>query len=247
MSHVLELMGATCRLVDGERTVAALDEVSLTVDAGEVVAVVGPSGSGKSTLVHVACGLRPASPGVVVVDGEPAPPWAEAREWWNVARRDLIGVVHQRLNLVPGLSALDNVALPLRLAGSGAAAARRQAGERLGDVGAGDLATVRADRLSIGQQQLVAMARAVAGDRKVVLADEPTAALDTVRAEQVVELLGDQAQRRGVGVLMVTHDSRLASWADRVLVLRDGHVVDEVAPEASTATGSAAGAGVAVG
>jgi putative ABC transport system ATP-binding protein len=207
------------------------------------VAVVGPSGSGKSTLVHVACGLRPASPGVVVVDGKPAPPWSEAREWWNVARRDVIGVVHQRLNLMPGLTALDNVALPLRLAGTGATRARAQAGERLEEVGAGDLATVRADRLSIGQQQLVATARAVAGDRKVVLADEPTAALDTVRAEQVVELLGDQARQRGVGVLMVTHDSRLASWADRVLVLRDGHIVDEVAPpdDAGAVTGVAVG------
>jgi putative ABC transport system ATP-binding protein len=183
---------------------------------------------------------------VVVVGGRAAPPWAEAREWWNVARRDVIGVVHQRLNLMPGLTALDNVALPLRLAGSGAGAARAEAGKRLDDVGAGDLATVRADRLSIGQQQLVAMARAVAGDRRVVLADEPTAALDTVRAEQVVELLGDQARRRGVVVLMVTHDSRLASWADRVLVLRDGHMVDEVAAPAESETAADSGRGMAV-
>jgi putative ABC transport system ATP-binding protein len=143
----------------------------------------------------------------------------------------VIGVVHQRLNLLPTLSALEDVALPLRLAGMAPASARAQAAAALTEVGAADLGDQRADRLSIGQQQLVAIARAATGERKLVLADEPTAALDTVSAERVVELLASLAGR-GVGVLMVTHDSRLASWADRVLVLRDGRVVDEVSAEA---------------
>jgi putative ABC transport system ATP-binding protein len=155
----------------------------------------------------------------------------------------VIGFVHQRLNLVPTLTALDNVALPLRLDGVGRARARAEAAERLAEVGAGDLAGKRADRLSIGQQQLVAIARALVGERRLLLADEPTAALDTVMAERVVELLARLAGQGGLGVLMATHDSRLASWADRVVVLRDGRIVDEVAPTPGAPPAPAAGAG----
>jgi putative ABC transport system ATP-binding protein len=157
-------------------------------------------------------------------------------------------VVHQRLNLLPTLSALDNVALPLRLDGVTRERARVEALQRLAQVGVDALAYQRADRLSTGQQQLVAIARAIAGDRRLLLADEPTAALDTVMAEQVVELLAALATQHGLGVLMVTHDSRLASWADRVMILRDGRIVDEVgsapsvspAPPASTSQPEAA-------
>lgn len=235
MNKVLEVLGVSCRHTDGGRLVKALDDVTLAVAPGELVAVMGPSGSGKSTLVHVACGLVPPSTGDVLVAGmrapdaraRPTPTW---RTWWTAARREVIGVVHQRLNLLPTLSALENVALPLRLAGMAPGSARTQAAAALTEVGAADLDHQRADRLSIGQQQLVAIARAAAGERKLVLADEPTAALDTVSAERVVELLAKLAGR-GVGVLMVTHDSRLASWADRVLVLRDGAIVDEIATE----------------
>jgi putative ABC transport system ATP-binding protein len=162
---------------------------------------------------------------VVQVAGEVS---TGTRAWWTAARRQVIGVVHQRLNLLPTLSALDNVALPLRLDGVRQARARAEAVQRLAQVGVEALAYQRADRLSMGQQQLVAIARAIAGGRRLLLADEPTAALDTVTAEQVVELLAALAAQHGLGVLMVTHDSRLASWADRVLVLRDGRIVDEV-------------------
>jgi putative ABC transport system ATP-binding protein len=227
---VLELDRVTCRFSDGGSTVTALDDVTMAVGSGELVAVMGPSGSGKSTLVHVACGLVAPSSGVVQVAGEVS---TGARAWWTAARRQVIGVVHQRLNLLPTLSALDNVALPLRLDGVGQGRARAEAVQRLAQVGVDTLAHQRADRLSMGQQQLVAIARAIAGSRRLLLADEPTAALDTVTAEQVVELLAALAAEHGLGVLMVTHDSRLASWADRVLVLRDGHVVDEVTSPSS--------------
>jgi putative ABC transport system ATP-binding protein len=225
-TDVLELDKVTCRFGDGGTTVTALDDVTLAVAPGELVAVMGPSGSGKSTLVHVGCGLVVPTSGVVQVAGEVS---TKARSWWTAARRQVIGVVHQRLNLLPTLSALDNVALPLRLDGVGQGRARAEAVQRLAQVGVDALAGLRADRLSMGQQQLVAIARAIAGDRQLLLADEPTAALDTVMAEQVVELLAGLASQHGLGVLMVTHDSRLASWADRVLVLRDGRIVDEVA------------------
>jgi putative ABC transport system ATP-binding protein len=227
---VLELDRVTCRFTDGRTTVTALDDVSLAVGAGELVAVMGPSGSGKSTLVHVACGLVVPTSGVVQVCGEASP---DSRSWWTAARRQVIGVVHQRLNLLPTLSAADNVALPLRLDGVRPDRARAEAVQRLAQVGVDALADQRADRLSMGQQQLVAIARAIVGDRRLLLADEPTAALDTVAAEQVVELLAALSSRLGLGVLMVTHDSRLATWADRVLVLRDGRVLDEVTASAT--------------
>ena len=226
-ADVLELDRVTCHFTDGTTTVTALDDVTLAVGAGELLAVMGPSGSGKSTLLHVACGLVTPVSGVVQVCGEASP---ERRNWWTAARRQVIGVVHQRLNLLPTLTALDNVALPLRLDGVRQDRARAEALQRLAQVGVDALANQRADRPSMGQQQLVAIARAIAGDRRVLLADEPTAALDTVMAEQVVELLAALSSQLGLGVLLVTHDSRLASWADRVLVLRDGRILDEVAP-----------------
>jgi putative ABC transport system ATP-binding protein len=227
---VLELDKVTCRFTDGGTTVTALDDVTLAVGAGELVAVMGPSGSGKSTLVHVGCGLVVPTSGVVQVCGRVSP---DQRSWWTAARRQVIGVVHQRLNLLPTLSALDNVALPLRLDGMRQDRARSEAVQRLTQVGLDGLAHQRADRLSMGQQQLVAIARAIAGDRRLLLADEPTAALDTVAAEHVVELLAALSSQLGLGVLLVTHDSRLASWADRVLVFRDGRILDEVAASAT--------------
>jgi putative ABC transport system ATP-binding protein len=244
-ADVLELDRVTCRFTDGGTTVTALDDVTLAVGAGELVAVMGPSGSGKSTLVHVACGLVVPTTGVVQVCGLVS---TERHNWWTAARRQVVGVVHQRFNLLPTLSALDNVALPLRLDGQRPDRARADALRRLAQVGVDALAHQRADRLSTGQQQLVAIARAMVGERRLVLADEPTAALDTVLAEQVVELLAALAAQHGVAVLMVTHDSRLASWADRVLVLRDGRLVDEVSsPAGADPAGSTGSSGPASG
>jgi putative ABC transport system ATP-binding protein len=239
---VLELSGITCTFDDGGSVVTALDDVFLTLRRGHMLAVMGPSGSGKSTLLHVACGLVVPTSGRLSVLGEQPPrSWSrrklqigaggrELRLWWAHLRRQSIGVVHQRLNLMPALSALDNVALPLRLAGTSRAAADAAARRALDEVDAGDLARVHIDRLSTGQQQRIALARAIVGDRTLILADEPTAALDTVGAEQITDLLAHLASH-GRAVLMVTHDGRLASWADDVVVLRDGQVVDRVQPE----------------
>lgn len=239
---VLELSGITCSFNDGGTVVTAVDDVFLTLRRGHMLAVMGPSGSGKSTLLHVACGLVMPTSGRIRILGE-APPrsWArrrlqigaghrEARRWWAKLRRETIGVVHQRLNLMPALTARDNVALPLRLAGTTRAAAHDAADRALAEVDASHLAGLSVDRLSTGQQQRIALARAIVGDRTLVLADEPTAALDTVGAEQLTELLARLAAG-GRAVLMVTHDSRLATWADEMMVLRDGQVVDRVTPE----------------
>jgi putative ABC transport system ATP-binding protein len=239
MTSVLELSCVTCRFDDGATVVEALREVSLRVDQGEMVAVVGPSGSGKSTVIHLACGLVAPDAGQVRILGEapPAVRWRRGgatlrsargyRRWWADRRRTTIGVVHQRLNLVPALRAIDNVALPLRLAGWPASEALALAEEALAQVDASDLAGSWIDRLSMGQQQRIALARATVGGHQLVLADEPTAALDTVGAEQVVGLLARLAES-GRAVLLVTHDTRVAAWADRIVVLRDGRTVDEV-------------------
>jgi putative ABC transport system ATP-binding protein len=232
MTSVLELSAVTCTFDDGDGVVTALEEVSLSVDRGEMVAVVGPSGSGKSTLTHVSCGLVAATSGRVSVSGK-SPPGLRAGRWWAGARREAIGVVHQRLNLVPALTAIENVALPLRLQGEAKRRALAAAEEALAEVDASHLADTGIDRLSTGQQQRVALARATVGGRVLVLADEPTAALDTAGAEQIVGLLA-RLTEAGRAALMVTHDSRLAAWADRVVVLRDGRVVDEVSPAEPT-------------
>lgn len=209
---------------DGPAEVRALSGVSLAVAAGEVVAVRGPSGSGKSTLVHLAAGLEKPREGSVELDGRTMPATPGHRAWAE-ARRRRIGVVFQRLNLMSSLTALENVALPLELDGCRRGPALAAARSALAAVGLADHGSRFPDDLSGGQQQQVAIARAVVGERRLLLADEPTGALDSVTAEHVVELLVAQA-RAGAAVLLVTHDSRVAAWADRAVSLRDGRVID---------------------
>lgn len=225
MTAALELASVTYVVTDGSRQRTVLDHVSLTVSHGEFVAVMGPSGAGKSTLLHLCCGLLEPSTGHVLVHG--LQPSRSKRAWWAEQRRHTIGFVHQRLNLLAGLSAAANVALALELDGIPRRAARQSAAEALDALGVADLASTPASRLSIGEQQRVAIARAIAGGRPLVLADEPAAALDRTSAEHVARLLGDVA-RAGRAVLMVTHDSEQASWADHTIVLRDGRVVDRI-------------------
>ncbi len=223
MSNVLELVAVTCEFPDGVGKRQALRDVDLTVSPGEMVAVMGPSGSGKSTLVNIACGLVNPTGGQVLIEGNSPPAWGGP--WWAQQRRQRIGVVHQRHSLMDGLTAVDNVALPLELDGRPSAAANAAAQTALDSVGATALADRPAELLSIGQQQLVAIARGLVGNRPLLLADEPTAALDSNTAEGIVRLLAELASQ-GRAILLVTHDSRLASWADRVVRLRDGHVVE---------------------
>ena len=217
----------------GEAEVHALRGVSLTVAPGELVAVMGPSGSGKSTLLHLAGGLDTPTSGRVLVEGVDL--GGLSRKALAQARRRSVGYVFQDFNLVPALTAAENVALPRELDGVSARAARKEAVAALEEVGIPDLADRFPDDMSGGQQQRVAIARALVGDRRLVLADEPTGALDSVTGEAVMVLLRQRCDAGAAGVL-VTHDARHAAWADRTVFLRDGLAVDEaayVAPESA--------------
>ncbi|MFJ8577597.1 ABC transporter ATP-binding protein [Micromonospora sp. NPDC093277] len=227
MSEVLELRDVSRTHGAGEAAVHALCGVSLTVRAGELVAVMGPSGSGKSTLLALAGGLDRPTTGEVLVEGESFG-GLTARELARLRRRR-IGYVFQDLNLLGSLTALENVALPLELDGAGVRTARRAAGAALDEVGVAALGGRFPDQMSGGQQQRVAIARALVGERRLVLADEPTGALDSQAGEAVLHLLRRRVDAGAAGVL-VTHEARHAGWADRVVFLRDGVLVDSTAP-----------------
>ncbi|MFI7214608.1 ABC transporter ATP-binding protein [Micromonospora maritima] len=224
---VLELRAVHRTHGGGEAAVHALRGVSLTVAAGEMVAVMGPSGSGKSTLLALAGGLDRPTAGEVLVEGE-ALGGLTPRELARLRRRR-IGYVFQDLNLLGSLTAVENVALPLELDGTGVRAARRLALAALREVDVAGLADRFPDQMSGGQQQRVAIARALVGERRLVLADEPTGALDSQAGEAVLHLLRRRVDAGAAGVL-VTHEARHAGWADRVVFLRDGVLVDSTAP-----------------
>ena len=207
----------------GETAVRALDGVSLTVHAGELVAVMGPSGSGKSTLLNLAGGLDQPTSGRVVVEG--AEVGAMSLSAVAALRRRSVGFVFQDFNLIPSLTAVENVALPLELDGERVRKARRVAMDSLGTVGIPELADRYPDNMSGGQQQRVAIARALVGNRRLVLADEPTGALDSQTGEAVLRVLRARCDA-GASGLLVTHEARHAAWADRVVFLRDGVIVD---------------------
>ena len=223
----LELRQVSKRYVDGASDVHALREVRLTVDAGELVAVMGPSGSGKSTLLTIAGSLEETTAGEVLIDGRLLSTMS-ANDRARLRRRS-IGFVFQDFNLLAGLTAEENVSLPLELDGRPLRSARQMARDALDQLGVADQATRFPDELSGGERQRVAIARAVVGDRHLLLADEPSGALDSVNAEAVMRLVR-AACHRGVAGVVVTHDAQLASWADRVMFLRDGRVVDQTAP-----------------
>ena len=213
----------------GSSVVHALRGVDLTVHPGELVAVMGPSGSGKSTLLHIAGGLDSPTAGQVLVEGRDLAALSAAQV--AAVRRRSVGYVFQDLNLLPSLSALENVALPLELDGVRGGMARTAARAALDEVGVGALAGRFPDELSGGQQQRVAIARALVGPRRLLLADEPTGALDSTTGEEVLRVLRARCEAGAAGVL-VTHEARHAAWADRVVFLRDGVVVDQSGPVA---------------
>ena len=219
--------------------VQALREVDLSVARGELVAIMGPSGSGKSSLLTIAGSLEDASSGEVMVDGSSL--GTMSRKDKARLRRRSIGFVFQDFNLLAGLTAVENVAMPLELDGTSARAARTVAMTALEDLGVADRAEHYPDDLSGGERQRVAIARAVVGERRLLLADEPTGALDSVNSEAVMRLLRSTSRRGAAGVV-VTHDAQLASWADRVVFLRDGRVVDQTAPPAGPESLLASGA-----
>jgi putative ABC transport system ATP-binding protein len=221
---VLRLRDVSKVYGEGPSEVVALDRVDLSVDAGDLVAVMGPSGSGKSTLLTIAGSLEEPTSGEVMIEGA----WMSAMSRNDRARlrRRSIGYVFQDFNLLPGLTAAENVSLPLELDGVGSRRARETGMAALEELGVADRASHFPDELSGGERQRVAIARAVVGDRSLLLADEPSGALDSVNGEAVMRLVR-AACHRGVAAVVVTHDAQLASWADRVMFIRDGRMVDQ--------------------
>jgi putative ABC transport system ATP-binding protein len=218
MHHVSKVYG------EGPSEVRALWQVDLSVERGELVAIMGPSGSGKSTLLTIAGSLEDPTSGDVRVDGSALSslsPDSRAR-----LRRRSIGYVFQDFNLLAGLTAVENVSLPLELDGVSVREARAAGMAALEELGIADRAGHYPDELSGGERQRAAIARALVGERYLLLADEPTGALDSANGEAVMRLLRTACQR-GVASVVVTHDAQLASWADRVVLLHDGRIVDQ--------------------
>jgi putative ABC transport system ATP-binding protein len=224
---MLELRAVSKVYGDGPAQVQALRGVDLSVEAGTMVAVMGPSGSGKSTLLTIAGSLEDPTSGEVLVGGIPLS--GMSRNGKARLRRRSIGYVFQDFNLLAGLTVAENVALPLELDGMSAGKARAAGLAALAQLGLGDRASRFPGELSGGERQRVAIARAVAGDRRLLLADEPSGALDSASGEAVMRLMR-AACKRGVAAVLVTHDAQLASWADRVVFLRDGRVADQTGP-----------------
>src|SRR6266536_6263099 len=227
MTSALELRQVSKVYGSGPSEVRALRAVDVSVERGELVAVMGPSGSGKSTLLTIAGSLEEATSGQVLVDGVDLA--TVSRSDQAKMRRRSIGSVFQDFNLLPGLTAAENVTLPLELDGVTARRARAAGLRALDELGLAERASRFPDELSGGERQRVAIARAVVGERRLLLADEPSGALDSANAEEVMRLL-HEACKRGVAAVVVTHDAQLASWADRVVFLRDGRVVDQTSP-----------------
>jgi putative ABC transport system ATP-binding protein len=233
MTAMLEFDDVVKSYGRGTTEVRALRGITLSVAPGEFVAVMGPSGCGKSTLLHLAGALETPSAGTIRVAGrELAALDASGRS--ELRRRD-VGFVFQRLNLIPALTAIENVMLPLELEGEPARAARLRAVEALEAMGLHEQLDRYPDDFSGGQQQRIAIARAVVGERQLLLADEPTGSLDTASGDEVIELIAALPGRQGTAVVLVTHEPRFASWADRVVFLRDGRIVDET-PAIAAAT-----------
>ncbi|KAF0209414.1 MAG: putative ABC transport system ATP-binding [Actinobacteria bacterium] len=209
----------------GDMAVTALDAVSLSVEAGEFVAVMGPSGCGKSTLLNLIGGLDTPSSGSVMIDGRDIAGMNDTE--LTALRRQRIGFVFQFFNLIPVLSSVENVALPLVLDGKKADEANAAASDWLKRIGLGDRLKNRPDQLSGGQQQRVAVARALVSEPALILADEPTGNLDSRSSDEIAALLKQVSGEWGRAILMVTHDPRIAAHADRIVFMRDGRVVDD--------------------
>jgi putative ABC transport system ATP-binding protein len=233
---IVEISGLTKIYGSGEAQVSALDGVDLRMSEGQFVTVMGPSGCGKSTLLNLLGGLDTPTAGSISIDGQPLGDLPD--DQLTTLRRRRIGFVFQFFNLIPVLDAVENASLPLRL--DGAADAEQRAIEWLQKVNLGDRLRNRPDQLSGGQQQRVAIARALSTEPALVLADEPTGNLDSKSAGEIGELLRQVSRDWGRSVLMVTHDPRIASYAERLVVMRDGRIVDDLRLDGSRETPRAA-------
>ncbi len=223
------ILDGVSRSYPGAEVVSALTDVTLTVEVGELVTVMGPSGSGKSTLLGIAGGLDQPSTGTVTVNGQQLAGLSSAA--LAQVRRASIGYVFQQYNLVPLLTVGENVTLPLELDGWSPERCADAGADALAAVGLTDVAGAYPENLSGGQQQRVAIARAVAGNPRLILADEPTGALDSVAGESIMRIIRDRVDA-GAAAIVVTHDARLAAWADRILTLADGRLLDETVARA---------------
>jgi putative ABC transport system ATP-binding protein len=224
---MLELRHVSKSYGEGANEVDAISDIDLSVERGSLVAIMGPSGSGKSTLLTIAGSLEEPTTGEVSIDGVRLS--GMSRNDKARLRRRSVGYVFQDFNLLAGLTAVENVSLPLELDGTSMKKARSKGLAALEGLGLGDRADNYPDQLSGGERQRVAIARAVVGDRSLLLADEPSGALDSVNGEAVMRMIL-AACHGGVAAVVVTHDAKLASWADRVVFLRDGRAVDETLP-----------------
>jgi len=222
MNSPLALTGIKRTFVQGDRRLEVLRGVSLELRAGEIVALVGQSGSGKSTMLHIAGLLERPDGGDVVLDGEGAGALGDPQR--TVLRRKFLGFVYQYHHLLPEFSALENVMLPQMIAGVARAAARRKAEALLGRVGLAERLTHRPARLSGGEQQRVAIVRALANDPKILLADEPTGNLDHTTAASLMDTLIEIVRAQGLAALIATHNLELAGRLDRIVALEDGRL-----------------------
>jgi len=223
--RIVETENLTRIFGSGEAQVNALDGVSLHVDTGEFVAVMGPSGCGKSTLLHMIGGLDRPTDGVVKIEGKDLSSLDD--DELTDLRREHIGFIFQFFNLIPTLDALDNTALPLVLGGTKPADAQSKAAEWLEKLEVADRSTHRPDELSGGQRQRVAIARSLVTDPTLILADEPTGNLDSNAAQEFATLLREIVDRWERSILLVTHDPRISSFADRIIQMEDGKIAEE--------------------
>jgi putative ABC transport system ATP-binding protein len=222
---IIEVRDLTKIYGSGDTAVRALDAVTLSVDEGKFIAVMGPSGCGKSTLLHLIGGLDRPTSGTVMIEGKDIARMKD--DQLTELRRRKMGFIFQFFNLIPVLTAEENAALPLILDGVKQDKAAAKAREWLGKNKLGDRAAHRPDELSGGQQQRVAISRAMVSDPVIILADEPTGNLDTRSGDEIASALRSLVTDWGRTVLMVTHDPRIAAYADRIIFLKDGKVVDD--------------------
>lgn len=222
---IVEVQNLTKVYGSGDAAVTALDHVSFSVEEGSFVAIMGPSGCGKSTLLHLLGGLDEPSEGTVLIGGQNLSRMDDNQA--TRLRRKKIGLIFQFFNLIPVLSAVENVALPITLDGVKQSEARSQAENWLKKVGMNDRLTHRPDQLSGGQQQRVAVARALVAEPQIILADEPTGNLDTRAGEEVARLLQKASKEWGRTIIMVTHDPRIAAYADHIIFLKDGQITEQ--------------------
>jgi putative ABC transport system ATP-binding protein len=225
IAPILQYIDVVKSYGEGELQTRALTDVSLTINAGEFIAIMGPSGCGKSTLLHLAGGLEDATAGRVLVNGADISTMSGAEK--AKLRRQEVGYIFQKLNLIPSLTAIENVMLPLELDGVSKSEARERARVVISDLGLTHNLNRYPSEFSGGQQQRIAIARSLVANRSLLLADEPTGALDTVNADEIIEILAQLPKKYNTSVVLVTHEPRFASWADRVVFLRDGRIISE--------------------